>query len=59
MARGKQDYIKTRISQLMEDAAKAHREEDKAWYMRICQELSWAKQYESKEFGKTCVIEEV
>ena len=52
----KVDYIKVRITQLMDDAAKAHREEDKAWYYRICQELQWAKEYEEQEFSKNCVI---
>lgn len=50
------DYIGIRISQLMDDANKAHREEDKQWYYRICQELAWAKQYETGKMTSDCVL---
>jgi len=38
------DYIKTRISQLMDDMNKAHDQHDKNWYNRLIQELNWAYQ---------------
>ena len=59
MRQKKVDYISNRIGQLMDDASHAHREEDKQWYMRICQELSWAKQYTQQDFKDGCVLEEV
>lgn len=40
-------YIKTRISQLKEDMAKAHDPHDKQWYNRCIQELDWALQMNS------------
>ena len=54
----KVDYIANRITQLMDDANKAHREEDKQWYYRICQELQWAKEYETKKYSANCVLAE-
>ena len=50
------DYIANRISQLMDDAAKAHREEDKQWYYRICQELQWAKEHHEGRYDGGCVL---
>lgn len=53
----KQDkYINTRISQLKEDMEKAHDKMDKAWYNRLIQELSWAKQMGSKP-TENCYME--
>ena len=54
--RKKPDYITVRIQQLMDDANKAHREEDKQWYYRICQELQWSKEYTKGEFSEDCVL---
>jgi len=42
------DYIKTRISQLMDDMNKAHDQHDKNWYNRLIQELNWAYQMDEK-----------
>jgi len=50
------DYIGNRITQLMDDANKAHREEDKQWYYRIAQELQWAKEYSTGDFSEDCVL---
>ena len=38
----KENYIKTRISQLMDDMNRAHDQHDKNWYNRLIQELNWA-----------------
>lgn len=37
------EYIDIRISQLKEDLDKASDPNDRAWYNRLIQELSWAK----------------
>lgn len=37
------EYIDIRISQLKEDQDKASDPNDRAWYNRLIQELSWAK----------------
>lgn len=37
------EYIDIRIDQLKEDQAKASNPDDRAWYNRLIQELSWAK----------------
>lgn len=37
------EYIDIRISQLKDDLDKASNPEDRAWYNRLIQELSWAK----------------
>ena len=37
------EYIDIRISQLKEDEEKASDPNDRAWYNRLIQELSWAK----------------
>ena len=42
------DYIKTRISQLMDDMNKAHDQHDAAWYNRLIQELDWVAQMDGK-----------
>ena len=42
------DYIKTRISQLMDDMNRAHDQHDKNWYNRLIQELNWAYQMDEK-----------
>ena len=44
----KENYIKTRISQLMDDMNKAHDQHDKNWYNRLIQELDWVQQVEKK-----------
>ena len=49
-------YINTRVQQLMDDANKARREEDKQWYYRVCQELQWAEQAMKGEYSKDCVL---
>ena len=38
-----EDYIKSRIVQLMDDMNKASDEYDKQWYNRLIQELSWVR----------------
>jgi len=35
------DYIKARITQLLDDREKASNQHDKMWYTRLIQELSW------------------
>ena len=52
----KADYITARISQLMDDANKAHDNRDKQWYYRICQELEWARAYEQDDMKPDCVL---
>jgi DnaJ-domain-containing protein 1 len=37
------EYIDIRIDQLKEDLEKASNPDDRAWYNRLIQELSWAK----------------
>ena len=37
------EYINIRIDQLKEDLEKASNPDDRAWYNRLIQELSWAK----------------
>ena len=44
----RKNYIKQRISQLMDDMNKAHDEHDKNWYNRLIQELDWVQQVEKK-----------
>ena len=44
----KKNYIKNRISQLMDDMNRAHDEHDKNWYNRLIQELNWVQQAEEK-----------
>jgi len=36
-----EDYVNIRIKQLEEDRSKAHNDQDKMWYTRLIQELSW------------------
>ena len=50
------DYITARISQLLDDANKCHREEDKQWYHRICQELDWCRQHQEQQYSSDCVL---
>ncbi len=44
----RKNYIKNRITQLMDDMNKAHDEHDKNWYNRLIQELNWVQQAEEK-----------
>ena len=44
----RKNYIKQRISQLMDDMNKAHDEHDKNWYNRLIQELNWVQQADSR-----------
>ena len=50
MKRGRQksmhDYITARITQLRDDAIKAHDPHDRAWYYRLIMELKWVQNYE-------------
>ena len=52
----RKNYIKTRISQLMDDMNKAHDQHDKNWYNRLIQELNWVKQADSKP-DRNCYME--
>ena len=52
----KKNYIKTRISQLMDDMNKAHNEHDKNWYNRLIQVLNWVQQADSKP-DRNCYME--
>ena len=52
----RQDYIKTRITQLMDDMNKAHDQHDKNWYNRLIQELNWVQQADSKP-DRNCYME--
>ena len=42
------EYIKARIPQLMDDMNKATDPDDKQWYNRIIQELTWAYEMQSE-----------
>ena len=44
----KENYISSRIAQLMDDMNKAHDQHDKNWYNRLIQELDWVRQVEKK-----------
>ena len=50
----RKNYIKARISQLMDDMNKAHDQHDKNWYNRLIQELSWAQSQKHN-----CYLDEV
>ena len=52
----RKNYIKTRISQLMDDMNKAHDQHDKNWYNRLIQELNWVQQADSKP-NRNCYME--
>ena len=56
--RQKPDYITVRVSQLIDEANKAHREEDKQWYHRIAQELQWASDYINGTTKAGCVLQQ-
>ena len=52
----RKNYIKNRISQLMDDMNKAHDQHDKNWYNRLIQELNWVQQADSKP-DRNCYME--
>ena len=52
----RKNYIKTRISQLMDDMNRAHNEHDKNWYNRLIQELNWVQQADNKP-DRNCYME--
>jgi len=54
----RKNYIKARISQLMDDMNKAHDQHDKNWYNRLIQELNWVQQADNKPDRKhNCYME--
>ena len=52
----RKNYIKARISQLMDDMNKAHDQHDKNWYNRLIQELNWVQQADSQP-DRNCYME--
>ena len=52
----RKNYIKARISQLMDDMNKAHDQHDKNWYNRLIQELNWVQQADSTP-DRNCYME--
>ena len=52
----RKNYIKVRISQLMDDMNKAHDQHDKNWYNRLIQELNWVQQSDEKP-NRNCYME--
>lgn len=56
--RNRQDeYIKTRISQLMDDMNNASDEYDKQWYNRLIQELTWVQDMSGTKAKTNCYME--
>lgn len=54
---GQDEYIKTRISQLMDDMNKASDEYDKQWYNRLIQELTWVQDMGETKTKTNCYME--
>jgi len=52
-----EDYIKSRIIQLMDDMNKASDEYDKQWYNRIIQELTWVQDMDGTTEKTNCYME--
>ena len=52
----RKNYIKNRISQLMDDMNKAHDQHDKNWYNRLIQELNWVQQSDERP-NRNCYME--
>jgi len=52
-----EDYIKSRIVQLMDDMNKASDEYDKQWYNRLIQELSWVQDMSGENVKTNCYME--
>ena len=51
------NYLDGRIEDMLTEASRSSTE-DKMWFNRIAQELSWAKQVSMEEYHDTCVLEE-